>query len=248
MKRLTITLALSLLTLLVGCTSVMGATTTNPTALPNASSCNPLPNGTGPYTYVAIGASDAVGIGANCPATQGYVPLLGQRMPANSHIVNEGISGATVRVATTYELQAAIAAKPNIITVWLAANDFRAMENGTLTLATYTQQLDQLLGQLHASTTAHVYVANLPDLTKLPYFMHGLVPLSTVGVQTRAWNVAIAGVVAKNGDTLVNLYLSDIASHPDYIWIDGFHPSTKGYVVLTNTFWAVIQAHGDPKP
>ena len=248
MKRTLTIFALSLLILLAGCTSVTDATTTTTSTTSSAQSCNPLPNGSGPYTYVAIGASDAVGIGANCPATQGYVPLLGQRMPTNSHIVNEGISGATVRVAAAFELQPAIATKPNIITVWLAANDFRAMENGTLDLATYTQELDQLLGTLHTSTTAHIYVANLPDLTKLPYFIHGKVPLATVGIQTNAWNVAIAAVVAKNSDTLVNLYQSDIAAHPDYIWIDGFHPSTKGYAVLANTFWAVIQAHDDPKP
>lgn len=251
MKSFTLTLLLALFVVLTGCTSVANANgTAAATATPASpfASCNPLPNGAGPFTYVAIGASDAVGIGASCPLTQGYVPLLGQKMPAKTHVVNLGISGATVRVATAYELQQAIAAKPSIITLWLAANDFRAMENGTLTLATYAQELDAFLSQLHASTTAHVYVGNLPDLTKLPYFTHGKVRLATVGAQTLAWNAVIASVVAKDGDILVNLYQSDLASHPEYIWIDGFHPSTKGYVVLANAFWTVIQAHGDPKP
>jgi lysophospholipase L1-like esterase len=160
--------------------------------------------------------------------------------------VNLGIGGATVRVALADEVQDALAAKPSVVTVWLAANDFRAMENGSLTLATYTQQLDQLLGKLHQGTPVHIYVANLPDLTKLPYFMHGKVPLPTVTAQTLAWNVAIAAETAKYGDIPVDLFHSDIGNHPDYIWIDGFHPSTKGYVVLANAFWAVMQAHGDP--
>jgi lysophospholipase L1-like esterase len=245
MKHSLFPFILALVLFLVGCSSVSTAGATSPTS--STSTCTPFPVGSGPYTYVAIGASDAVGIGAGCPATQGYVPLLGLRMPTHTHVVNLGIAGATVSIAQTNELSAAIAAKPNLITVWLAANDFRAMESGTLTLATYTQNLDQLLASLHSNTTAHVYVANLPDLTKLPYFIHGTVPIATVGAQTLAWNTAIAGVVAKNGDTLVDLHASDLANHPEYIWIDGFHPSTKGYVVLANTFWAVIQAHGDPK-
>lgn len=212
----------------------------------NAGACDPIPPGNGPFTYVAIGASDAVGVGAACPATQGYVPLLGTRMPHNAKVVNLGIAGATVKLALGDEVAYAVQAKPNVITVWLAANDFRAMEGGTLTLAQYTQQLDTLLGDLGAITTAHVYVANLPDLTKLPYFIHGKVPLTAVAAQNAAWNVAIAGLIAKHGDIAVDLFHSDIASHPEYIWLDGFHPSTLGYVQLANTFWTTMQAHGDP--
>src|SRR5882724_5369619 len=38
----------------------------------------------GPVTYVALGASDAVGVGSSKPATQGYVPLIEQRLPKGS--------------------------------------------------------------------------------------------------------------------------------------------------------------------
>jgi acyl-CoA thioesterase I len=212
----------------------------------SSTTCDPIPPGTGPFTYVAIGASDAVGVGAACPSTQGYVPLLGVRMPNHAKVVNLGIAGATVKVALGDEVSFAVGAKPNVVTVWLAANDFRAMEGGSLTLAQYTQQLDSLLGTLQQNTTAHVYVANLPDLTKLPYFIHGKVPLTTVAAQTAAWNTAIAGLVVKHGDILVDLFHSNLADHPEYIWVDGFHPSTLGYVQLADTFWATMQAHGDP--
>ncbi len=33
----------------------------------------PMPMSEGPVTYVALGASDAVGIGSTCPGSQGYV-------------------------------------------------------------------------------------------------------------------------------------------------------------------------------
>src|SRR6266567_8347704 len=46
----------------------------------------------GPITYVALGASDAVGIGSNQPGSQGYVPLIATRLPKGSHSINLGIS------------------------------------------------------------------------------------------------------------------------------------------------------------
>lgn len=232
---------------LVGCESA-SAVASAPKVPGNAAGCLPLPDGKGSYSYVAIGASDAVGFGATCPDTQGYVPLLGRRMPAGTRVTNLGINGEKVKSALIDELPDALAAKPNLVTVWLAANDFRAMENGTLTLAEYTQSLDAMLAGLQAGTHAHVYVANLPDLTKLPYFQHGTIPLTTVAAQNAQWNAVIASEVSKHGDISVDLFHSDIASHPEYIFADGFHPSTLGYKVLADTFFAAMQAHGDPKP
>src|SRR5579864_5582684 len=47
----------------------------------------------GPIIYVALGASDAVGIGSNQPGSQGYVPLIADRLAKGSHAINLGISG-----------------------------------------------------------------------------------------------------------------------------------------------------------
>ncbi|HLJ35226.1 MAG TPA: hypothetical protein VKU38_16350, partial [Ktedonobacteraceae bacterium] len=55
----------------------------------------------GPITYVALGASDAVGVGSDQPATQGYVPLLYKQLPAGSHLLNLGISGIHLHGALT---------------------------------------------------------------------------------------------------------------------------------------------------
>jgi len=223
---------------------VMAGCSSTATTISDSSSCQPLPNGNGPFVYVAIGASDAVGFGADCEVTHGYVPLLGQKMPHGAKVVNLGIAGATVNVALQDELPAALAAKPNLITVWLAANDFRAMENGTLTLAQYGKQLDKMLAGLHTLPNTHVFVANLPDLTKLPYFIHGTVPLATVAQQAQEWNDIIDNEIAKYGDVLVDLYRSDLADHPEFIFADGFHPSTLGYRALANIFWNTIASHG----
>lgn len=240
MRRILSTILLTLIVLLTACGGTSTKTTTAGT------SCQPLAKGTGSFVYVAIGASDAVGFGATCPDTDGYVPLLGKKMPAHAQVVNLGIGGETVRGAILDELPEALTAKPNLITVWLAANDFKASLTGSPTLDQYAAQLDQMLSALHDKTTAHVYIGNLPDLTQLPAFQHGSTPLDTIASQTNAWNAVIATTVARYGFTLVDLYHSDIASHPEYIFADGFHPSSLGYQQLANAFWATIAANGGP--
>jgi acyl-CoA thioesterase-1 len=201
-----------------------------------------------PVIYVAMGASDAVGVGADNPNTQGYVPLLIKRLPTGSQALNLGIDGEELHRALNDELPEAIGAHPTLVTVWLAANDFRAC----VPLDQYTADLDTLLSQLQTQTRAHVFVANLPDMSLLPAMQNGA-PGSgaclegTSSAQIRAmvlqWNQAIASAVAQHGDVPVDLFNSTLAAHPEYIYRDGFHPSTAGYAVLASLFWAQIQAH-----
>jgi len=42
---------------------------------------------------------------------------------------------------------------------------------------------------------------------------------------------------------LLDLYHTDLASHPNYISSDGFHPSSQGYAQLADLFWAAITTH-----
>jgi acyl-CoA thioesterase-1 len=238
--------AISLLLLLValaGCGTGQGTLTLPPrTATPTAT---PVP----PVTYVALGASDAVGIGADHPNTEGYVPLIITRLPKGSLALNLGISGNTLDPALTNELPEAIAAKPTLVTAWLVGNDFRSC----VPLQQYGADLDILLGQLQTQTSAHVFVANLPDMSLLPAFQNGAsqagqclhnMAASQIRAAVITWNAVIAAAVTRHGDVLVDLFDSDLAAHPEYIYIDGFHPSTAGYADLAQLFWKQIQAHG----
>src|SRR5437879_7422629 len=116
---------------------------------------------TGPITYVALGASDAVGVGSNQPGSQGYVPLLAAKLPKGSHRVNLGISGIQVHAALTEELPIALSTSPRLVTIWLVVNDFI----GGVTYENYIHDLDTLLSQLHSYAHATVVMASLPDLT-----------------------------------------------------------------------------------
>src|SRR5436305_6009107 len=120
----------------------------------------------GPVTYVALGASDAVGIGSNIPGSQGYVPLVAAHLPNKSHLINLGISGIQLHQALSQELPLALSTSPNLITIWLVANDFI----DGVTYDNYFYDLNLLFEDLHVSTHAGIVMANLPDLTRLPAF------------------------------------------------------------------------------
>jgi acyl-CoA thioesterase I len=190
-------------------------------------------------TYVALGASDAVGIGSNIPGTQGYVPLIAGHLPKGSHLINLGISGVQLHEALSREMPLALSTSPNLITIWLVANDFI----GGVTYNTYLHDLNTLLQQLHINTHARIVMANLPDLTRLPAFANETASQKAqMFVAIQQWNRGIAQLAKKYGVVLVDLFSqgSRLTAHPEYISGDGFHPSPSGYVQLANYFWQAI--------
>jgi acyl-CoA thioesterase-1 len=195
-------------------------------------------------TFVALGASDAFGIGTDNPKTQAWPVVLAHLLGSGTHLVNLGIPGATVPQATRDELPVALSVQPAIITVWLAVNDF----DSGVTLKVYELQLRGLLSSLVAGTSAHIYVGNLPDLTLIPYFAGRNYP--NLASQVNAWNAGIAAICAEVGVTLVDIFggWRELADHPEYISSDGFHPSTSGARRLAEIFAAAIQASTPLQP
>ena len=208
----------------------------------------PTPTVPPPVTYVALGASDAVGVGATDPNTKGYIPLIIARLPAHSRALNLGVSGILEHEALARELPRAIATRPTLVTVWLVGNDFK----GCTPLAQYSADLDTLLAALQTRTHAAVFVANTPDMGALPFFQEGAPgggqcvagkSPAQVRALALAWNATIDPIVARHGDVLVDLFNSDLAAHPEYVSQDGFHPSDAGYARLAAIFWAAVTAH-----
>lgn len=221
----------------VGQGSAGSAATTTPAAKPSV-------------VYVALGASDAVGVGASDPNHTAYVPILISRLPKGAFALNLGISGETLHQALADELAPAIQQQPTLITIWLVGNDFK----DCVSLTQYGVDLNTLLGQLQTKTHAKVFVANAPDMSFLPAIQKQAAQdghfcgVGTSQTQIRGlvnqWNTVIDASVASHGDTLVDLYHSNLVQHPNYLYTDGFHPSDKGYLALANLFWAQITAHG----
>ncbi|MDP8923698.1 MAG: SGNH/GDSL hydrolase family protein [Chloroflexota bacterium] len=190
----------------------------------------PANAGVRPLTYVALGASDSVGVGAAAPERESWVAVLHSRLPAGSRLVNLGVSGSLLHQALEQQLPVALAADPDLVTVWLAVNDL----NARVPLDRYAADLDTLLRTLRERTDAVILVGNVPDLSALPAAARmNLAPIPR-------WNAAIEAVVARNGAQLVDLSdaWSELAEHPEYVSADGFHPSTAGYVRLADRFQA----------
>ena len=195
---------------------------------------------TGSVTYVALGASDAVGVGTSNPATQGYVPLLAQKLPKDSHLINLGVSGIHLHEALSQELPVALTTNPRLVTIWLVANDFIA----NVPYNSYMQDLNTLLTRLRSGTHARIVMANLPDLTRLPIFARfNKQQKTTTLAAIERWNASIASIARRYNVSIVDLMsqASLLTSHPEYISGDGFHPSAAGYAQLANLFWEVIQ-------
>ncbi|HLI26057.1 MAG TPA: SGNH/GDSL hydrolase family protein [Chloroflexota bacterium] len=192
-----------------------------------------------PLVYVALGASDAVGVGASDPVHEGWVPVLHSYLPAGTRLVNLGVSGSLLRDALVQQLPVAIDAAPDLVTVWLAVNDF----NARVPLEEYSAQLDQLLGRLRGETSAQVVIANLPDLSRVP--VYAAVPPELLRAEIGRWNAAIERAARRHGAVLVDLYPlgPELASQPEYVGLDGFHPSAAGYRRLAEVMWAAITAN-----
>ena len=240
-RRIPLLFALTIVLILAAC-----GTTTSTQSIQRVAT--PLPTQpvsgqqllTGPVTYVALGASDAVGVGTNTPQTQGYVPLLAQKLPRGSHLINLGVSGIHLHEALSEELPLALSTNPRLITIWLVANDFIA----NVPYDSYMKDLNTLLMRLRSATHARIVMANLPDLTRLPVFsrLNKQQKAATLATIQR-WNARIADIAGHYNVSIVDLMsqASLLTSHPEYISGDGFHPSAAGYAQLANLFWQSIR-------
>lgn len=200
--------------------------------------CAPAPAATAsprPLTYVAIGASDTVGVGAAAPDRESWPAVLHRKLPAGSRLVNLGVSGTLLHQALDQQLPVALDSDPDLVTVWLAVNDYGAR----VPLARYATELDTLLGTLRAQTDAVILVGNIPDLRALPAASR--FDLRDVD----RWNAAIEEVAQRHAATLVDLRPTwhEVAEHPEYISGDGFHPSSAGYGRLAEVFYAAAAPH-----
>src|SRR5579885_1547057 len=164
--RLSILLActVALSGLLVGCSTTSVATPSGPQVTPTATTKPAL-------VFVAIGASETFGTGADFPDRQNWPADLRAQLPPGTQVINLGIPGVTAHEALQGELPEAMDSNPNIVTVWLGTNDIKAfLQDGSITLDSYQQDLDAILTKLDTLPHVHVAVANLADLTLLPYF------------------------------------------------------------------------------
>lgn len=199
-------------------------------------------------SYVAVGASESVGVGADNPIREAWTQVLYRgSLPTDAVFTNVAVSGATATDALRNQVPVALEVKPTLVTVWLNANDIIAM----VAPAVYEVTLQALVHALRRGGKTDVLVANTPpidDLVALGEAAGRALPagLAQLAQQRVAdYNAAIARVVAAEGAVLVDLHATGVAARADgteasLISADGFHPSTAGHKAVAATFAAAL--------
>jgi lysophospholipase L1-like esterase len=186
--------------------------------------------------YVAMGARDATGIGAN-PPSDGYVFKIEDGLEAstgkNVSLINLGIPGATADIIEEVELPIAKNSKPDLVTIFMGGNDI----NDGVSAESFANEVRSVVESMVNDTDAIVVIVNLPDVSKLPRFVESP-DTDVTTAKVAAYNQVISDIAVE-----FNIPVVDLSSEPieDYlISSDGFHPNNQGYQKIADKFLEII--------
>lgn len=188
--------------------------------------------------YVALGASDATGAGAN-PITNGYVYLIRDSITSRGtsvNLVNLGIPGAKIHLILEEAKGITRFEQPSLVTIFVGANDLSAGADVT----GFQSDLDAMLSHLYSDTDAFIVIGTLPDLTQLPSNIEST-SINVTKARVDQFNDAILNEAAKFNAKVADLRL--IPNSGDITANDGFHPNNKGYELIAAEFLKIIDAH-----
>lgn len=189
------------------------------------------------FVYLALGASDATGVGA-VPLSEGYVYLiqrdLDRRLP-RVLLLNLGVPGARTAVImeqARLARQGGIAA--DLVTLWTGANDLISGEDPQR----FRHELRALVSLVKEDLSDTVVMATLPDLTQLPRFRERPSP-SVTHERLVLFNRVIAQEAGRAEARLVDLFASPMREELVF-GPDGFHPNNAGHREIARLFLHAI--------
>jgi acyl-CoA thioesterase-1 len=236
---------------LVSCTAApiaVATATPRPTPTPtlfittSAPTASPLSTAAA-FRYVAIGASDTVGVGASDPANGSWPARVAARLPAGTSYTNLGVSGSVASQAARDQVPTAVSLRPQLVTVWLSVNDL----NAGITPPDYLNALRSVLEPLVQTTDARIFVGTVPDLRSVPAYAGQ--DQAALLARINAYNTAIAALQTAFNDRVLTVDLfTGSAALTSTITVspDGFHPSDDGYKLIADRFTAAIAKAGVP--
>lgn len=218
-----------------------------------------------PLNYVAVGASETTGTGADKPETQAWPRILADTLGRGGRRVtftSLGFDGARVADALAASVPKAVQLQPNLVTVWLNVNDLIRLA----TAATFEQELGELVHRVRRGGATAVLLANTPALDRLPAYQSCLDPKGTqcllpaglrplvpppdvLNTRVDDYNQATARIAQREGAILVDLHAASLRARadgrePSLVSSDGFHPSTAGHATIAATFAEAAQKAG----
>jgi lysophospholipase L1-like esterase len=205
-------------------------------ALSGVSGCTSLTGDDRETNYVALGASDASGIGA-IPISRGYVFLVEKGLEARGlrvRLINLGIPGGKADDIHKAADIAGIGLQPDLVTIWTGANDL--IDGGDP--GEFERHLEGILERLRASSRGVVVIGDLPDLTRLPRFVDRPSPAVTAQ-RVAAFNSAIERQADRFDVSVARLSRLDMVDELTSD-LDGFHPNNQGHRMIADEFLKVI--------
>jgi lysophospholipase L1-like esterase len=231
---------------------------------------DPLPAGA--LSIVSLGDSLTQGDGDE--SGQGGYPARLQALIEGAHpgsqVLNLGKSGwASADLINGLngdpsQLEQALAAKPQIVTVWIGSNDLWYLyeygpepitdEAEQADLQTYEANIDTILSKLTQSG-AKVFIALLDDQSKRPVVANPPNPaepafsattaadLARMSKHVDAYNEIIRKKAAQYGAVTVDFFSTDIFTNPATLYSDGNHPNTAGYEKITPIWFAAMEGY-----
>lgn len=219
-----------------------------------------------PYSYVAIGGSESVGDDANDPVRQAFPVLLDQQLPHQTAFYDLAVPDATAEDVLAHQEAAAIALRPDLVTVWVGIND---LEEG-VSPSVFGSELREIVAPLRAHH-AQVLLANLEPITEAPTyaacagtslpspasnhrcFVDGrfatgrLPPADATKAILAAYNTQVDDVAHSDGAVLVNVdsALAQAETGPKSPFNpDDLDLSTAGHAVVARQFVSAWRSTG----
>ena len=154
-------------------------------------------------------------------------------------MINLGVGGATSRDVVNRQLARAVELKPQLLTLSVGPNDITSR----VSVKTYAENMDTILGRLAKETDAVIVINLLPDLAVTPRFRSRELA-SIVGRLSSEFNDALADVAERHGAIVVDLYAvsrREVPGHPELLADDGYHPSDLGYARWAELMWEAVR-------
>jgi lysophospholipase L1-like esterase len=187
--------------------------------------------------YVAVGASDTVGVGTADPAREAWPRVFWRStLPEGTQYKTFATSGATVATALQRQVPKAVEVQPDIVTVWLNVNDLVRF----VPAETYESRLRTAVRRLRRGGRTTVLVANTPAVDQLPVVASYGIPAELARRAVQGYNAAVERVAQAEGAVLVDLHAHRIEA--EFVASDGFHPSPAGHAAVADVFAAAYRA------
>lgn len=218
-----------------------------------------------PYTYVAIGGSESVGFDANDPVRQAFPVLFDHQLPHQTVFYDLAVPDAGTADVLAHQEAAAVALRPNLVTVWVGVRDLEA----DVSPAEFGSQLQEIVAPLR-ELHAQVLLANIEPITDAPAYQacagvqvpppdsrsfrcfvdrrfagDTLPPADATDSNLAAYDTQVAAVAQRDGAVLVNVNAAMAQSGArtaSPFSTDDFDLSTAGHALAARLFLSAFRS------